>query len=150
MTNANPPPATPTRPLAEGHRQVLQGLLGEHHGLLTTIIQELLLPPPNPLASSDPEMQEIFQDLWNAFPRVSVAFGEVQGALNSLNGLAAIVGPLIGTTLLATFGSSKTVHEVRMVFGGWVIGWLSATIARASYPPPTRRLFGGRPATSPR
>ena len=85
MTNASPPPATPTRPPAEGHRQVLQGLLGEHHGLLTTIIQELLLPPPSPLASSDPEMQEIFQDLWNAFPRVSVAFGEVQGALNTGN-----------------------------------------------------------------
>jgi DHA1 family tetracycline resistance protein-like MFS transporter len=30
--------------------------------------------------------------------------GELQGALNSLMGVAAIVGPLIGTNLLATFG----------------------------------------------
>ncbi len=30
--------------------------------------------------------------------------GEVQGALSSLNGIAAIAGPLIGTTLLARFG----------------------------------------------
>jgi DHA1 family tetracycline resistance protein-like MFS transporter len=30
--------------------------------------------------------------------------GELQGALNSLTGIAAIVGPLIGTNLLATFG----------------------------------------------
>jgi DHA1 family tetracycline resistance protein-like MFS transporter len=30
--------------------------------------------------------------------------GEVQGALSSLNGIAAIVGPIIGTTLLARFG----------------------------------------------
>ena len=52
--------------------------------------------------------------------------------------------------LLATLGSSHTVHVVRMVFGGWVIGWLSATIARAFYPPPKRRLFGGPPATSHR
>jgi DHA1 family tetracycline resistance protein-like MFS transporter len=29
--------------------------------------------------------------------------GELQGGLNSLNGVAAIVGPLVGTTLLATF-----------------------------------------------
>jgi hypothetical protein len=27
-----------------------------------------------------------------------------------------------------------------MVFAGWVIGWLSATIARAIYPPPKRRI----------
>jgi hypothetical protein len=27
-----------------------------------------------------------------------------------------------------------------MVFGGWWIGWLSATIARAVYPPPKRHL----------
>jgi hypothetical protein len=25
-----------------------------------------------------------------------------------------------------------------VVFGGWVIGWLSATIARIVYPPPKR------------
>ncbi len=85
MTNASPPPATPTRPPAEGQRQVLQGLLGEYHGLLTTIVQELLsssLDVPS-LSSLDPEIRELLVDLSNAFPSVSVAFGEAQGALNT-------------------------------------------------------------------
>ena len=29
-------------------------------------------------------------------------------------------------------------HKIVLVFAGWVIGWLSATIARAVYPPPKR------------
>ncbi len=29
-------------------------------------------------------------------------------------------------------------HHVLLVFGGWVIGWLSATIPRYVYPPPKR------------
>ncbi len=39
-------------------------------------------------------------------------------------------------------GSGRTGHPVLYVFAGWVIGWLSATIARAVYPPPRQR---GRP-----
>jgi hypothetical protein len=30
-------------------------------------------------------------------------------------------------------------HAFTLVFGGWVIGWLSATIARVVYPPPKPR-----------
>lgn len=30
-------------------------------------------------------------------------------------------------------------REIRVVFGGWVMGWTSATIARWVYPPPTRQ-----------
>jgi len=38
---------------------------------------------------------------------------------------------------------TATRHTFVLVFGGWVIGWLSATIARAVYPPPkTRKLSG--------
>jgi hypothetical protein len=33
---------------------------------------------------------------------------------------------------------SVTRHKFVLVFAGWVIGWLSATIARAVYPPPKR------------
>jgi acid phosphatase family membrane protein YuiD len=33
---------------------------------------------------------------------------------------------------------SVTGHKFVLVFSGWVIGWLSATIARAVYPPPKR------------
>ncbi|ORW52021.1 hypothetical protein AWB90_03510 [Mycobacterium paraense] len=35
---------------------------------------------------------------------------------------------------------SATRHTLMLVFGGWWIGWLSATIARAVYPPPKRRV----------
>ena len=40
-----------------------------------------------------------------------------------------------------SFGADgATRHKLMPVFGGWWIGWLSATIARAVYPPPKRRV----------
>ena len=42
-------------------------------------------------------------------------------------------------------------HTVLTVFGGWVIGWAGATIARYMYPPPARwrerRPESGPPST---
>jgi MFS transporter, DHA1 family, tetracycline resistance protein len=38
--------------------------------------------------------------------------GELQGALNSLSGLTAIVGPLIGTSLLAQFGTDASIVHI--------------------------------------
>jgi hypothetical protein len=38
--------------------------------------------------------------------------------------------------LLVTLASTKTVHSVSFVFLGWLIGWLTATIARFVYPAP--------------
>jgi hypothetical protein len=38
---------------------------------------------------------------------------------------------------VAVSGTSHS-HTILLVFGGWVIGWASATIARAVYPPPAR------------
>jgi DHA1 family tetracycline resistance protein-like MFS transporter len=38
--------------------------------------------------------------------------GELQGSLNSLGGVAAIVGPLIGTNLLARFGPADASPHV--------------------------------------
>lgn len=38
--------------------------------------------------------------------------------------------------LIARTGSKR--HDVFLVFCGWAIGWLSATIGRAVYPPPKR------------
>ena len=35
---------------------------------------------------------------------------------------------------------TATRQKFLMVFAGWVIGWLSATIARAVYPPPKRQV----------
>lgn len=49
----------------------------------------------------------------------------------------AMVWVLILAGVSAT-ADSVTRHKIVMVFGGWVIGWLSATIARAVYPPPKR------------
>jgi hypothetical protein len=45
-----------------------------------------------------------------------------------------IVWALIWVVIAVT-GTSHS-HAILLVFGGWVIGWTSATIARAVYPPP--------------
>jgi hypothetical protein len=42
--------------------------------------------------------------------------------------------------LLATLASTKTVHTMGYVFLGWVIGWVSAAIARLVYPAPRSTL----------
>lgn len=41
--------------------------------------------------------------------------------------------------VVAVEASEDTKHTFVVTFFGWVIGWLSATIARAVYPPPTSR-----------
>jgi hypothetical protein len=38
--------------------------------------------------------------------------------------------------LLVTLASTDTVHAMAYVFVGWVIGWITATIARVVYPAP--------------
>ena len=40
-------------------------------------------------------------------------------------------------TIVASETSNDTTHTFLLLFLGWAIGWLSATIARAVYPPPT-------------
>jgi len=48
---------------------------------------------------------------------------------------------VVWTVILAVISAkadNATRHTFLLVFGGWVIGWLSATIARAVYPPPKR------------
>ena len=37
----------------------------------------------------------------------------------------------------------QTVGWLGWVFGGWTVGWVSATIARIVYPPPKRRASAG-------
>jgi hypothetical protein len=51
----------------------------------------------------------------------------------------AIVWALIlaGVSVAA---DNATRQKYMIVFAGWGIGWLSATIARAVYPPPKRRI----------
>jgi len=38
-----------------------------------------------------------------------------------------------------THAGDATRHTLTLVFGGWWIGWLSATIGRVVYPPPKPR-----------
>jgi hypothetical protein len=39
---------------------------------------------------------------------------------------------------VAALDSKDILHTVAVLCGGWWIGWISATIARGVYPPPTR------------
>jgi hypothetical protein len=41
--------------------------------------------------------------------------------------------------IVAVVDPKGTINRIAFVFGGWVIGWLSATIARLVYPPPNKR-----------
>lgn len=41
---------------------------------------------------------------------------------------------------VSSVADGTTRHTFLLVGGGWAIGWLSATIARAVYPPPKRRI----------
>jgi 4-hydroxybenzoate polyprenyltransferase len=41
--------------------------------------------------------------------------------------------------VVGTQSSEATQERVLFVFLGWLLGWTSATIARAVYPPPTHR-----------
>ena len=50
----------------------------------------------------------------------------------------AVVWAVILTGVAFEAGKG-TLHTFVVVFLGWVIGWLSATIARAVYPPPKSR-----------
>ena len=45
----------------------------------------------------------------------------------------------------AALGDSSTTHNVPLVFLGWVIAWVSTTIARFVYPSPKRWLQTNAP-----
>jgi hypothetical protein len=56
---------------------------------------------------------------------------------------AYTVGCVIAWAILwivvGTQSSGATREHVLFVFLGWLLGWTSATIARAVYPPPAKR-----------
>jgi hypothetical protein len=54
------------------------------------------------------------------------------------------VGVVSAVVLVLTsiFAPAATRHSIVVVFGGFVIGWLSATIARYVYPPPKKYRRG--------
>jgi hypothetical protein len=51
-------------------------------------------------------------------------------------GCGVVWAVLLTTCALAGNGSAS--HSVLYVVLGWVLGWLSATIARSVYPPPKK------------
>ena len=55
----------------------------------------------------------------------------------------AIAWAVLWVVVLAV-DPKPTIHKVAWVFGGWVIGWVSASIARVVYPPPKQRGTTGR------
>lgn len=40
--------------------------------------------------------------------------------------------------LSAIVGGTDRLHTILLIFAGWVICWISATIARCVYPPPSK------------
>lgn len=48
----------------------------------------------------------------------------------------AVIWAVVGTR-----ADDKTRHQFLLSFLGWVMGWTSATIARAVYPPPRQRVI---------
>lgn len=58
---------------------------------------------------------------------------------------SAIVWTLIWAVLTST-ATKGTRDRIALITGGWWMGWLSATIARAGYPPPKKQLFHHAPA----
>jgi hypothetical protein len=50
--------------------------------------------------------------------------------------------------ILATTQTNGTLGYILICFIGWVIGWASATLARALYPPP-KNTFLPRPTAKP-
>ncbi len=61
------------------------------------------------------------------------------GTYTSYSIACAIVWAVILAGVFAT-ADTATRHTFVLLFGGWWIGWLSATIARAVYPPPKRQI----------
>ena len=54
-------------------------------------------------------------------------------------GIACAVAWAVLLVVVATTASNHTAHTILLVFEGWMIGWVSATVARFVYPPPKSR-----------
>jgi hypothetical protein len=54
--------------------------------------------------------------------------------------IAAFIVWAVILAAMAIAGTSHKTHTFLLVFAGWAIGWLSATIARSVYPHPGAKL----------
>ncbi len=53
-------------------------------------------------------------------------------------GIACLIAWAIVLPAAAALDSKAVLHTTLVLCGGWWIGWISATIARAVYPPAAR------------
>jgi hypothetical protein len=56
-------------------------------------------------------------------------------------GIACVIAWAVIWVLVGTLASPATVHTLSWVSLGWVIGWISAAIARVVYPAPRWTLL---------
>ena len=64
-----------------------------------------------------------------------LGMGHRQGSYTSYSIACAVVWALV-LVILAAAGEKEKLRKILPVFGGWWVGWTSATIARYVYPPP--------------
>lgn len=67
------------------------------------------------------------------------------GRMNSytMYSVGCAVAWAVALTIVGTTGSRHRFDQVLVFFGGWVVGWTSATLARVVYPPPKKRGQSG-------
>jgi hypothetical protein len=53
--------------------------------------------------------------------------------------VGCVIAWVVLWVVVGTQSSEATQEHVLFVFLGWLLGWTSATIARAVYPPPANR-----------
>jgi DHA1 family tetracycline resistance protein-like MFS transporter len=78
--------------------------------------------------------------------------GELQGAMNSLAGIAAIIGPLIGTTLLAAFATEKASPRIpgAPFYAAALFGVIGLTLAARVFSVPRSLPRTSEGASGPR
>jgi hypothetical protein len=85
----------------------------------------------------------------SALLRSAVTEDEMNARMRTYTAYSIAVGIVWAVLLVLarSFASASKWHDILVVFGGFVIGWLSATIARYVYPPPKKYRQGtGQPS----
>ncbi len=105
--------------------------------------------PPSSLTSNDPRRSSIptasRSNLRVPATVVSHPLARERGQMRERHqgyatysiGCAVVWAAILG--VLAARGEKKKLRRILPVFGGWWMGWTSATIARSVYPPPKSR-----------
>jgi hypothetical protein len=82
--------------------------------------------------------------LWGTGPPAQLHTGNMTSYRNYwVYSLCCFVVWGVLLAVVAAQDRSGKTHTVLLVFGGWVIAWVSGTIARFVYPPPSQWLPTG-------